>query len=304
MGLRTLPPLAFAAARYSLSAVLLVGVAGASASARAGRAAHARTGRATRGGHRRNPTSPWLPTTRRDLTAVAVGGVLLIGATGLTFVGQQFTTGGVAAIIVSLSPLVTALLAWVLLPEERLSPRGVVGVLVGFVGVALVLAPDPAALLDPELVGKVLILVATVSMSLATVLVRRVRPSLPPIPYTGWAMAVGAVVLWAAAAVAGESVAANDLTPTALGAVVYLGAVAGAGGFAGYFTLLERVGALEANLVTYVNPVVAVVVGAALLDERLAPTAAAGFLVIAAGFLLVKNREIVAELARWRGAGR
>lgn len=287
VGLTALPPLSFAAARYSLSAVLLLGYASVSAHVRA-------AGSAAR----------WLPATRRDLTAVAVGGTLLVGATGLTFVGQQFTTGGVAAILVSLSPLVTALLAWPLLPEERLSRRGVAGVFVGLLGVGLVLSPDPAALLDPTLVGKASILVATVSVSLATVLVRRTRPSLPTVPFTGWAMALGAALQAGAAALVGESVPAAALTPAAVGAVAYLGAVAGAGGFVGYFTLLRRVGALEANLVTYVNPVVAVVVGALLLDERVAATAAAGFLLVATGFLLVKNREIAAELARFRGAAR
>lgn len=278
-GLAYLPPLTFAAMRYGVSAAVLLAYV-------------------ALGADRRRPR------TRADGRAVLAGGVFLIGGTGLTFLGQQYTTSGVAAIIVSLTPVVTGLLAWWLLPSERLSRRGALGVVVGFVGAAIVVRPDPSGLLDPELAGKLSILAATCFVTLGSVLIRRSRAHLPPITLTAWSMVVGVGVLLSGALLRGETVDAARVGWEALAAVLYLGVFAGAVGFAAYFTLIETVGALEANLVTYLNPVVAIVVGRAFLGEPVPTTALVGFAVIAAGFALLKERELLAELTKYRGGGR
>ncbi|WP_227353794.1 DMT family transporter [Haladaptatus salinisoli] len=279
VGLAFLPPLLFAAARYYVSAAVLLAYA-------------------------LLATDRWRPRTRGDRTAIAAGGVLFIGGTGFTFLGQQFTTGGIAAVIVSLSPILTALLGWVLLPDERLSARGFLGVVVGFVGVTIVVDPTPASLLDRTSVGRLLILLATVVVTLGTVLVRRSRPTVAVPALTGWSMLVGASIQLAVAVALGESPSAVEFEPAAVATVAYLGVLAGAVAFLGYFTLLERAGALEANLVTYVNPVVALVVGRALLREPVSATVLVGFFVILAGFALLKNKELAATVSKYRGPGR
>ncbi|EMA46694.1 hypothetical protein C449_03471 [Halococcus saccharolyticus DSM 5350] len=115
----------------------------------------------------------------------------MIGGTGLGFVGQQFLAAGVAAIIFSLSPVVTAVLAWILLPAERLDGRDYLGVLFGFVGIAVVIRPDPASLLDPEVVGKLLFFAGVTVVALGIVLVRRSQTTMPVPAITGWAMLLG-----------------------------------------------------------------------------------------------------------------
>lgn len=127
-GLAFIPPLLFAAVRSYLAAALLLAYVGAT-------------------------TEYWYPRSRRDVTAVLAGELFLVGGTGIGFVAQQFITAGVAAIIFTLAPIVTAVLAWPRLPAERLGGRDYVGVLLGFVGIAVVIRPDPASLLDPELSG-------------------------------------------------------------------------------------------------------------------------------------------------------
>lgn len=279
VGLSVLPPLLFAAARYAVSAVILLSYAVVT-------------------------TDYWRPRSRRDWQAVAAGGALFIGGTGFTFYGQQFTTSGVAAIIVSLVPVLTVLVGWALLPAERPSRRGALGVVVGLVGVALVVRPAPASLLDPAVLGKLSILLAAVLITLGTVLVRRVHAPMPVPALTGWSMVVGATLQLAASAATGEPIASVTVTTTALLTVVYLGAVAGAFAFALYFALIGRVGALRASLVTYLNPVVALLTGWVFLGERVQPVTLLGFGVIAVGFALLAERELATGLARYRGGGR
>ena len=274
-GLSFIPPLLFAASRSYLAAAILLTYVGAT-------------------------TEYWYPRSRRDVTAVLAGGVFLVGGTGIGFVAQQFITAGVAAIIFSLAPIVTAVLAWPLLPAERLGGRDYVGVLLGFVGIAVVIRPDPASLLDPELVGKLLFFVGLTVVELGAVLIRRSQPSMPIPALTGWAMMLGGTVHVAFSVAVGESVAAVQLTPLAVGMVVYLSVFIGVFGLVTYLVLMGEVGPLKANLTTYLTPLVALAIGWLLLGERVHPLTLVGFGIIVAGFALLESREISAELVKYR----
>ena len=278
-GLDFFPPLLFASMRNYFAGLLLLAYVGATMAYR-------------------------VPVSRADWRAVIAGGAFLVGGIGFGFVGQQFITSGVAAIIFSLSPIVIALLAWVLLPAERLVGRDYVGVLLGFLGVAIIVRPDPAALLDPTLAGKLLVFTAVSVVALGTVLVRRSDPDMPIPALTGWAMLIGATIQFGVALAIGESVAAIEVTPLALVTIGYLGVFVGAIGFVAYLTLIGTVGALKANLTTYLTPVVALVVGWVTLGEAVQPLTLVGFGVIAAGFAVLQRRELYAELASYRGLAR
>lgn len=274
-GLSFIPPLLFAAARSYLSAVLLLSYAG-------------------------TTMEYWHPRSGRDWGAVLAGGLFLIGGTGLGFVGQQFITAGVAAIIFSLSPVITAVLAWVFLPAERLEGRDYLGVLLGFAGIAVVIRPDPASLLDQEVVGKLLFFAGVTVVALGTVLVRRSQTAMPLPALTGWAMVLGGTVHVGFALAVGESVASVQLTPAAVAIVVYLSLFIGAFGFVMYLTLMGEIGALKANLTTYLTPLVAIGIGWLLLDEGIQAVTLVGFGIIVAGFAVLESREITAELAKYR----
>jgi probable blue pigment (indigoidine) exporter len=245
-------------------------------------------------------TAHWRPRSRADWVAVSAGGLFLVGGTGPGFVGQQFITAGVAAIIFSLSPIVTVLLAWALLPEERLEGRDYVGILLGFVGIAVVVRPDPSGLLDAAVVGR-LVFLAGVIVALGTVLIRRSGSTMPAPALTGWAMLIGGTVHVGFAVAVGESVASVQTTPLAAAMVVYLGVVVGAVGLVVYLTLLGTVGAVKASLTTYLTPVVALGLGWLLLDEQIQVAALVGFGIVVVGFSLLERRGIAAELARYRG---
>lgn len=275
VGLETLDPLLFAAYRFDLGATVTL-------------LALAALGRLS------------LPRDRPAALGVAAAGTLLVFANVLfLFVGQVYTSGAVAAVVYSLNPVMTAVFAALLLDTEGLDARSVVGVGLGLLGVGLVARPDPSNL-EADALGALLVFCAVLAVSSGSVLVRRFDGDVDSLSLTGWAMALGAVLLHGASLAADETVVLPTAVPS-LAAIAYLGVGGSALAYGIYFTLLERTGPFAVNLVNYAIPPVAAVVGWWYLDERLAALSLLGFVCILAGFLLVNRHAVRRELARVRG---
>jgi len=278
-GLEFFPPVLFAAFRYDLAGVLMLGYA-----------AYA--------------TDRWRPRSRPEWATVGAGGALVIAAYhAFLFVGEQGTTSAAAAIVVSLSPVLTTGFARAFLPEERLAAVGVVGLLVGFVGVVGLGRPDPDHLLDSRTASLFLVFLAAASFALGSVLTRRIDASLPVETMEAWSMLVGALALHGASAAIAESASDVRWTGEAVLALGYLVVAASAFGFLIYFDLLDRLGPIEINLVSYAAPVVAAITGLLFLGETPTVYTAAGFGLILTGFAPLKRRALRTELDRYRPVG-
>lgn len=274
-GLAELPPLLFAAFRFDVAAPPLLAYA------------------AWR-------YDEWVPRTRADLLAVVVGAVALIALNnGFLFLGQRTTTPAAASVMYGLNPILAPVVAVVVL-NQRLDARGVIGVLLGLVGVLIIVQPSPASLMAGSTVGQLFVLAAAASVAVGSVLLRRVANPLASVPTTAWAMAVGAGVLHLASLATGEPVVTTATAPV-MGAVLVVGVVSTAFAYPIYFGLIRTIGPVRANLVAYLVPVVAAVTGWLLLGEPVTLATGLGFLVVLAGVALLERDVIVAELGRLRG---
>ncbi|CCQ36204.1 DMT superfamily transport protein [Natronomonas moolapensis 8.8.11] len=242
-------------------------------------------------------TDRWRPRDRADWATVCVGAALIIaGYHALLFVGERGTTSAAAAVIVSLSPVVTTAFARLLLPEERLTAVGIAGMALGFVGVVVLSRPDPANLVGSRF--ETLVFAAALCFALGSVLTRRIDAGLPVETMEAWSMLLGAALMHGLSLALGEAVPGAP-TGEAVAALAYLAVVSSALGFLIYFHLLERLGAIEINLVSYVAPAFAAVTGLLFLGERIDAPTVVGFAIILAGFSLVKHRSIRTELRQW-----
>ena len=275
-GLAVFPPVLFAAVRYDIAGVLMLGYA-------------------------------WwvlddpIPRGRDQWASVAVGAVLVIAAYhALLFVGEadDAVTSASASVLVGLSPILTTGFARLFVPQERLEPAGFVGLLLGLAGAVVIANPDPANLLSGGMGAKLLIVAAAASFALGSVLTRWLDTDLPIEAMEGWSMLLGALLMHVVSAGLGESFAGIELNLLAVLSMGYLSILASAVGFLIYFDLLDRLGPIEINLVSYVAPVFAAVSGWLVLDEVVTAETVAGFLLILAGFALLKRRQIASELDR------
>lgn len=271
-GLSSLPPLLFAAFRYDIGGILLLGFL------------------AVRG-------TDWRPRTREDWIAISIAAVFLMtGGNSLLFIGQQTVPSGIAAVLFALIPILTAGFAAVLLPDEPVTTRRLIGVVTALVGVGIIAQPDPSNLFQAELIGIAFVLGAAASVALGSVLLRRRSPTVGIQAMTAWAMVLAGVILHGASFATGER--ASDVTVSAVGvvSVFYLAVFASAVAYVIYFELLDRFGPLEINLVSYVVPVFATAAGIALLGETLTVATIVGFACIATGFAVLKGRTLAREL--------
>ncbi|TKX60972.1 DMT family transporter [Halorubrum sp. ASP1] len=267
-GLQYFPPLLFAGVRYAVAGAVVLGYAAVAA-------------------------DRWTPRGRDEWLGVAVAGTFVIAAYhGLLYLGEVRISGAVAAVVVSLSPVLTAVFAAALLPNERLGPVEIGGFALGVLGVAVVADPAAAGLGSAAVVGVGLALAGAVAFSLGAVLLRPLRTDLPIAALQGWAMVIGAGQLLVAAAAIGESPAAVVWNQTSIASLAYLTLLSGVVAFLLYFALLDAVGPSQLHLVGYAEPVVAAVGSWLLLGHLVDASALVGFVAILAGFLVLERREI------------
>lgn len=233
-----------------------------------------------------------LPRTRSDIAAILAAGGFSIGLTNaFLFVGQQYASSAIGAIVFSLNPILTPVFAAVLLRDEALSRRAAAGMAIGLLGVVLVVNPTPESLLAGGL-GKLLLLGGAASAALGSVLIRRADGDLPSTTRTAWAFPLGALLTHALAAANGETLSQVTWTTTGVAALAFVGVFAGAVAFIAYFTLLDDAGPTHANLVFYLVPLAATVGGWAILGETVSAFTVLGFLVVFTGFAVIGSENV------------
>ena len=197
----------------------------------------------------------------------------LIGA------GEQRIDSSLAAILIASVPLLVALMAMRFDASERVTGTRLAGMLVGLGGVVALLGIDVAGQ-PSELVGALFILLAAVGYAAGPMIIKLQFAGAHPLGPITVSLGISALLLTPAAA---GSVPAHTPSTDALLAVLALGIACSAVAFVCFFALIAEAGPSRATIITYVNPVVAVGLGVALLDEQIGTGAIAGLLLILAG---------------------
>jgi drug/metabolite transporter (DMT)-like permease len=214
----------------------------------------------------------WRPIAAYAATEIAVPFTLIA-------IGEQHVSSSLTAILIASMPLVMAVVALRLSPEDRPTGLRLVGLLIGLAGVVLLLGIDVAGT-SSELLGAALILVATVGYATAPIIIKRSLADLDPLGPVAVGLGVSALVLLPAAIAAPP-----DAVPSfdAFASIVALGVVCTAAGLVLFFLLIAEAGPSRASVITYFNPLVAVVLGLLVLDEHLGAASTVGLMLILAG---------------------
>lgn len=209
--------------------------------------------------------------------------------------GQQTIASGVAAILNATTPLFTVLLAGLLLADERINVRKLIGVGVGFSGVAVMVGPSALGGLGAgggvALLAQLACLGGAVSYALAGVFGRRFRRlGVDPVVVAAGQVTASALILAPMAMVVDRPFQLPTPSGATVAAVLALAVLSTAAAYVLYFEILRRAGATNLLLVTFLIPVSAILLGVLVLGERLAPDELAGMLLIGCGLTIIGVR--------------
>lgn len=214
--------------------------------------------------------------------------------------GEQYISSSLTAILIATMPLTVAGLAARFVPAERPTGLRLAGLLLGLGGVVALLGIDVAGR-TLELLGAACVLLATVCYAGSTIVVKRRLAKLDPLGPVAVSLGLSALALTPAALLAPP---ATTPSAPALGSLLALGLGCTAVALLLFFFLVADAGPSAAGLVTYVNPAVAVVLGVAVLGERLTAVSVAGLLLILAGSWLATGGGLPPGLAALARRGR
>jgi probable blue pigment (indigoidine) exporter len=202
---------------------------------------------------------------------------------GLNFIAMQTIEASLAAIIASSMPLIVAGLGWGL-RGEKVSPLGLLGLIAGMAGVALIMGARVQGGTDP--MGIVLCIIGATALAVATLTVRGASGSGNLLMIVGLQMLVGSVTLGVISALT-EVWVIIPSWPLAL-AFVYQIFVPGLAATLLWFTLVADIGAVRAATFHFLNPFFGVLVAAILLGERIGPLDMLGVAIVMGGILAVQ----------------
>jgi drug/metabolite transporter (DMT)-like permease len=228
------------------------------------------------------------PIERSDWPRLLVVSVLWVAVPLSLFpIAQQWIDSAVAGMLNGTMPMLTALIAAAMLSEAP-AGRQIAGLVVGFGGVVCISLPTIGEGSSAAL-GVALVVLATICYALAVNIVAPLQQRYGSLPVLSRALVV-ATVLVLPRGLTTLPTSVPDLAP--IGAMLALGIVGTGLAFVAMGTLVGRAGATRASMITYVIPVVALLLGVVILGEKVTPLQVGGCGLVVIGAVLASRREV------------
>lgn len=196
---------------------------------------------------------------------------------------------GVASIVASMMPLFTVLFAAATLPDEKLTSNGLLGVMTAFLGVIVLGGSGVTDLTSASTLGILAVVAASASYGVAAVIARRLLCDNDALELTGVKLSIGAIMAFGVTAAIDGLPSYGALSAQGGMSLVALGVFSTSVAFAVFLWTVRQVGSVKASLVTYVVPVVGLLLGWLVLGESIGPNTLLGALLIAGGMYAVMH---------------
>jgi drug/metabolite transporter (DMT)-like permease len=268
-GVEVLPPFVLGASRFLISGPLLLGIC------------------LARGASIR-------PTSLREFWMLAAIGILmLVGGNTAVIWAEQILPSGFAALIVASIPIYAALIEVIRPRGEGLRPQGWIGIAVGFAGLILLLWPGLKVGLrgdTRQIVSSAVLLCGALSWTIASILSRHTKIGLSGMAAAGWEMLVAGIVDLAILGATRQWHGAH-WGMQAWASILWLVIIGSLITYTAYLYLLDHVEVSKVATYAYVNPIIAVALGAIFLHERFIPVEWLGMAAILVAVFLVNSSK-------------
>ncbi len=233
-------------------------------------------------------------TGREAWTQAAIGVLMLTGGNVGLMYAERTLASGLSSLIIAVIPLYIALFEAVAPRSEGLRAKGWVGIAIGFAGLLVLLSPGLKQGRHGDtgqLIGGVSALVCALSWSAGSILARRSKMGVSPFASAGWQMLIAGLVNGTVMLAMGNWQEVR-WGVQAWSSVLYLVTFGSLVGYTAYIYLLDNVPVAKVSTYAYINPIVAVGLGALLLHERMVGIEYVGMAAILAAVWLVTSSKL------------
>ena len=237
---------------------------------------------------------PWHKSAR---AVYLVSGMTLYVAMSFIYWAAQYIPSGWISVVFGLSPIITSLLASVILKDSNLSGTRLTGMLFGFVGLIVVFI-EGMSISNAALLGVAAVFISTATQSLGAVILKKQKPDFHPIAITAGSIAIALPFFFLNCIVSGGWPETIPMK-TAL-SIVYLAIVGSSIGFPLYFFLLKRLSPERVAIVTLITPVTALLLGAYLNAEVISSKVWLGTALILFGLSIYEYGKYLPNVKKWK----
>jgi drug/metabolite transporter (DMT)-like permease len=279
LAIRSIPPFLMAGTRFIISGIIMYSVARWSGAPK--------------------------PAVNSWKSAVIIGACLLLGGNGGVTLSEKWVPTGLAALLVATVPIYIALLGWLSGKSPRPSLIMWLGLIGGFIGVGVLAAPAFSAPAEGGhhgfAIGVTVLLVGSLMWSIGSLYSRHASSASSLFVASGQQMISGGALLFLTGLLLGETktFSVSDVTPTSIGAFVYLVLIGALIGYTAYFYLLRHCDPAKVATYAYINPIVAIILGRLFLHEPLTVRTLVGAgLIIGSVAIVITAQQIRAMRTR------
>jgi len=237
---------------------------------------------------------PWHTKARR---IYLISGISLYVAMSFVYWGAQHIPSGWISVVFGLSPVLTSIMASLILKDQTLSGTRLLGMLMGFLGLIIVFI-ESISISSMAMFGIAAVVISATSQSLGSVLLKQQKPDLHPIAITAGAISI-ALPLFIVNVIFAGGLPESVPLKTAL-SIVYLGLVGSAVGFPLYFYLLKNLSPERVAIVTLITPITALLLGATFNAEIISSKVWMGTALVLSGLAIYEYGKYLPHVKQWK----
>lgn len=214
---------------------------------------------------------------------------------GLVYWAEQFIPSGLAAVLFAVYPFFVAIFTFYLIKTERVSFLKTVGMIISFIGIIVIFSNDLTGNISDDMIGMIAVVVSAIMQAVIAVVIKKYGSHLHPLSMNFFPMVIGGVFLlfiglWF------EDVYNITITMPAVLSILYLALFGSVITFTSYYWLMKKINIVLLSLISFITPVIAIIIGWIFYGESLQPQHIAGAALVLAGiafeslFKLSRNR--------------
>lgn len=216
---------------------------------------------------------------------------------GLVYWAGQHIPSGLASILFAGYPFWVGIMSQWFLPGERMNLFKLAGIVMGFVGLMVIFSQDVHWENTEGFLGMGAILVSTIMQATSTIVVKRLGQNMSPFAMNYVGMLFGGLLLLIFG-LSTESVSDIRWDAAAILSIIYLALFGSVVAFVTYYWLLKRIQVVYLSLTTFINPIIAVILGAIVLGEALETTVYVGAALVLTGILVANGKYLYDQVTR------